>query len=218
MAALLMNLAQYDGWTHAIYSPENAPTAEHTIKLASKYLGKPYWDGPTQAMSDDELRLFGAWANERFLFLDPEFPTLDTVLGIARGFVFRKGIRGLVLDPWNRMDHSRPGGVTITEHVKTFLAKLSAFKDQTDLHIWLVAHPRIMHKEDGKLPVPTPYDISDSAHFFNMADNCIAVSRDKTDPNGLVGIHVQKVRNKRVGDVGTAFLAYDRVTGRYREA
>lgn len=216
--ALLMNLARFDGWTFALYSPENAPTEQHAIKLAQKYIGRPYWPGVTPEMSDGEFRHFGEWAGDRFLFLDPEMPTLDTLLGIARGFVFRKGIRGLVLDPWNRMDHSRPGGVTITEHVKSFLAKLAAFKAQTDLHIWLVAHPRIMHKEDGKLPVPTPYDISDSAHFFNMADNCIAVSRDKTDPNAPVGIHVQKVRNSRIGQLGTAYLQYDRVTGRYTEA
>jgi len=215
--ALMVNLAQFSGWTFAVYSPENAPGEQHFVKLAQKYLGMPYWPGPHLEMSDADIRSFGTWATDRFLWLDPETPTLDAILGIARGFVFRKGIRGLVIDPWNRMDHSRPEGVTITEHVKDVLVRLSAFARRHEVHVWLVAHPKKLAKEDGKIPVPTPYDIADSAHFFNVADNCIAVSRDKGSDEAPVEVTVQKVRFQRVGRLGTACLGYDRVTGRYRE-
>lgn len=216
--ALMINLARFDGWTFAVYSPENAPSEMHMTKLAQKFLGKPYWPGPTEEMSDAEFRHFGNWGADRFLFLEPETPTLETILSIARGFIFRKGIRGIALDPWNRMDHSRPPGMTLTEYVKTFLGALSGFARRYETHVWLMAHPRIMHKEDGKIPVPTPYDISDSAHFFNMADNCITVQRNKADSTQPVEIHVQKIRNARNGTLGTAYLNYDRVTGRYGDA
>lgn len=215
--ALMVNLARTDGWSFAVYSPENAPGEQHFVKLAQKYLGKPYWPGPTPEMTDGEIRHFGAWAADRFLWMDPETPTLDMILEIARGFVLRKGIRGLVIDPWNRIDHSRPDGVTMTEHVKDVLVRLSAFAQRHEMHVWLVAHPKKLQKEDGKIPVPTPYDIADSAHFFNIADNCIAISRDKGNDDAPVEVILQKVRFQRVGRLGTACLTYDRLTGRYRE-
>src|SRR5205814_893262 len=105
-----------------------------------------------------------------------------------------------------------------TEHVRDCMAALSAFARKTDLHIWLMAHPRILHKEDGRSPVPTPYDISGSAHFFNIADNCLAVHRDKHNDLAPVELHIQKIRTKRYGRLGVAPLDYDRISGRYRDA
>jgi hypothetical protein len=66
-------------------------------------------------------------------------------------------------------------------------------------------------------PVPTPYDISGSAHWRNKADNAITVYRDVTAEYGLVQVHVQKVRFKHCGRVGVAELRYDRLTGRYSD-
>lgn len=216
--ALMVNLAQYNGWSFAVNSPENAPGELHFTKLASKYWDKPYWPGPTQEMSDEQLEQFANWADHRFLVLDPESPSLPTLLSIARGYVYRHGIQGMVIDPWNRLDHTRESGVSLTEYTRDMLAKAKAFAVKYDLHLWLMAHPRIMHRDrEGKTPVPTPYDISDSAHFFNMADNCITVNRDKMDPAKPVEIHVQKVRFQRIGKVGVALLGYNPVTGRYRD-
>ncbi len=214
--AMMINLAQYEGWTFAVYSPENQGV-DHFIKLAEKYLSKPYWDGPTPPMTDDDIRSFTDWGGKKFLMLSPEFPTLDTLLGIARGFVLRHGIRGLVIDPFNRMDHARSGGQNMTEHINVFLGKLSSFARYNDVHVWLIAHPKKPERINGTIPIPTPFDIAESAHFFNMAENCITVYRDKTNDNAPVQIHVQKIRLKRVGRLGQANLAYDVVTGRYRE-
>jgi twinkle protein len=82
-----------------------------------------------------------------------------------------------------------------------------------------VAHPAKMQKnKDGTLPVPTPHDVSGSAHFWNKADNCITVWRDLSDyKRQQVDVHVQKVRFKHIGRIGVAEIMYDRVTGRYSE-
>ena len=215
---LMVNLATRHGWSFAVYSPENLPGEEHYVKLAEKYLGKPYWPGATPEMSDDDLRRFDEFAGMRFLVFDPERPSVETLIGVARTFVLRHGINGLVIDPWNRLDKTRPPGVSETEHVRDCMAALSAFSRAVGIHVWLMAHPKMPQKEDGKLPVPTPYDISGSAHFFNIADNCLAVYRDKHDEDRPVELHVQKIRTKRYGRLGMAPLDYDRVTGRYSDA
>ncbi len=214
--ALLMNLAQFEGWSHAVYSPESGEGDEHFCRMASKYLGKPYWPGPTEPMTDGELRAFAAWGDRRFLLLDPEHPSIPTLLGMVRSFVFRHGIRGLVIDPWNRLDHTRAGGVSLTEHVRDHLGLLSDFAKRNDLHVWLMAHPKKPEPDAASRP-PTAYDISDSAHFFNMADNILVIHRDKGDDAAPVQIVTQKVRRQRVGQLGSALLRFDRLTGRYRE-
>jgi len=83
----------------------------------------------------------------------------------------------------------------------------------------VVAHPsKLLRGADGKRPVPTPYDIAGSAHWYNKADNIITVHRDQLEPRDQrVQIHVQKVRFKHMGRIGLAELMYDRVTGRYHE-
>lgn len=215
--ALMMNLAQFGGWSFAVYSPESGAGEEHLIRLAKKYWDKPYWPGPRLEMTDDEIRRFGTWGDRRFLLLDPENPSIPTLLGMTRSFVFRHGISGLVIDPWNRLDHSRPSGVMLTEHVREHLGLLSDFAKRNDIHIWLMAHPKKMEVVGGVPNVPTAYDISDSAHFFNMADNIIVVNRDKANDDALVEIRLQKVRRQRVGKLGMALLSFDRITGRYRE-
>lgn len=216
--ALMMNLAQYQGWTFAVYSPESGAGEEHFVRLARKYWNLPYWPGPTTPMSDAQIEQFGAWGARKFLLLDPENPSIPTLLGMTRSFVFRHGIRGLVLDPWNRLDHSRTAGMLLTEHVRDSLGLLSDFAKRNDIHIWLMAHPKKMEVTNGVPAVPTAYDISDSAHFFNMADNIIVVNRDKGNDDTPVEIRLQKVRRQRVGKLGMALLQFDRVSGRYREA
>ena len=86
------------------------------------------------------------------------------------------------------------------------------------MHVVIVAHPTKLRKDkNGSYPVPTPYDISGSAHWRNKADNAISVYRpnmtDYKDPS--FEIHVQKIRFIEVGRVGKADLRYDYITGRY---
>ena len=73
-------------------------------------------------------------------------------------------------------------------------------------------------REDGSYPVPTPYDISGSAHWRNKADNCLTVWRDENEPDQPVRLYVQKIRFREVGKVGMVALQFDRVTGRYKDA
>ena len=65
--------------------------------------------------------------------------------------------------------------------------------------------------------VPKPYDAADSAAFFNKADNFLAVGRDKTKDDGIVEVHVQKVRFRHLGTLGVCSFGWDKVTGRYTD-
>jgi twinkle protein len=137
---------------------------------------------------------------------------------LAKVLILRKGIKGLVIDPWNELDHSRPSNLSETEYISQCLSKIRRFARLHNIHIWLIAHPTKLRKEDnGNYPVPTPYDISGSAHWRNKADNCISIWRDLNDRDTPVQIHVQKVRFKEIGQVGMVELNYDYKSGRYSD-
>jgi twinkle protein len=214
--ALCVNLAQDYGWHTAMYSPENYPVKLHMMKLAEKYIGKPYNPGPHERMSKAEAAKAEDWIHQHFSWVMPERPSLDEIMDKARALVFRRGLRCLVIDPWNEVEHSRPAGMTEADYVSESLRRLRMFGRKHELLVIVVAHPKLLEKKaDGTYPVPTPYDISGGAMWRNKADNCIAVYADPTDPNGGIEVHVQKVKFKLFGQVGMVPMRWDRVTGRY---
>jgi twinkle protein len=216
--ALIVNLADKLGWSIAVFSPENQPIQGHVAKLCEIKTNRPFRDGPTLRMDKEQVRETLVWLNGHFVFLLPpeEELTVDHILDKARVAVRRHGIQGLVLDPWNELDHSRPAGLTETEYISASLTKIRRFARSHGVHVWLVAHPQKLQRDKaGKRPVPAPYDVSGSAHWYNKADNCVTVYRDVQDGSKDVEIHVQKIRFREVGKPGLAILKFDRVTGRY---
>lgn len=215
--ALMVNVARLHGWRFAVCSFENQPD-EHIAKLAEKHLGLPFWDGPTRRMSKAELLAAMDWLDQHFVFIraDDESPTVDWILERARIAVLRYGVRGLVIDPYNEIEHMRPPGVTETEYISALLSKLRRFAENHAVHVWIVAHPAKMQRENGKLPPPSLYDISGSANWANKADIGVVVHRDMDNGN-TVEIYIRKVRFKSVGRIGVVELQWDRTTGRYSE-
>lgn len=214
--ALTINLAARHGWRFGIYSPENQPFSLHLSKLAEKYAGKPFNPGPTERMTRTEFDMAATWLDQHYAFILPESPNIDAILNVAKALVLRKGIRGLVIDPWNEIEHGRTQGQTETEYISIALSRIRQFARAHGVHVWLVAHPAKLFKEaSGKYPVPSPYDVSGSAHWRNKADNCIAVWRDQAADSRTVEIHVQKIRHKITGQIGKVDLSYESVTGRY---
>ena len=214
--ALTINLAAAHGWRFGVFSPENQPFSLHLAKLAEKYTGRPFNPGPTERMSRADMEAAMAWLNAHYTFILPEAPSIDAILDTARQLVLRKGLRGLVIDPWNEIEHARTAAQTETEYISLALSRIRQFARAHGVHVWLVAHPAKLFKEaNGKYPVPTPYDVSGSAHWRNKADNCLAVWRDQMDERGVVEIHVQKIRHKITGRIGRHELRYDPITGRY---
>jgi twinkle protein len=202
----------------ALCSFENPP-AEHISKLAEKYLGLPFWQGPQQRMTEAELTQALQWVGDHFVLIrfDDEAPTIEAIIDKARAAVMRHGIRGLVIDPYNEIEHRRPGNMSETEYVSQILGKVKRFAANFGVHVWFVAHPAKMAREGGSLPVPTLYDISGSANWANKADLGVVVHRDPTKDPTRTEIYLRKVRFKSVGKIGAVSLRWDRASGRYGE-
>jgi twinkle protein len=221
--ALLVNLARMHGWNFALFSPENLPLERHMAAIAEKYLRKPFHNGPTSRMTRVELEAGIAWGNEHFSWIMPgneDDWTVEKILAIAGQLCLRRGIRGLVIDPWNELESLRPNGMTETEYVSQSLKRVRVFARQRGIHVWIVIHPSKLYRDSkGKYPVPTLYDCAGSAHWRNKADNGICVWRDLSEEDSMEAqIHVQKIRFRHVGRRGMARLYYEPACATYRDS
>ncbi|KAJ4798700.1 toprim domain-containing protein [Rhynchospora pubera] len=222
--ALMVNLNHSIGWKFVLCSMENM-VRDHARKLLEKHIGKPFFDlgygANMQRMSKQELVEGKKWLNDSFYLIrceDDVLPSVQWVLRLAKAAVMRHGVRGLVIDPYNELDHQRASNQTETEYVSQILTQIKRFAQHHSCHVWFVAHPRQLQNWNGS--APNLYDISGSAHFINKCDNGIVIHRNhdpKLGPIDGVTVHVRKVRNKVIGRIGECQLTYDRVTGEYSD-
>lgn len=212
---IMMNMALRYGHKFAYCSFENEPKF-HIPKLISKYHAKPFKEGETDRVSKEEVDSALEFIEDHFTFLyqaDGSLSSLESILERLKVAVLRYGIRGAVIDPYNYI--SRPNNVPETEFVSDILTKLRVFAQGHGIHIWFVAHPTKMSRENGKVPVPKGYDISGSAAWFAKADVGMTVHREEGSSSPQ--IHIWKCRFSWVGKQGQTTLKYNPVTTRYED-
>lgn len=215
--ALMVNLAESQGWRFVVYSPENYPVELHARKLIEKHVGRSMFG--QGRMSVDELGSAVRWVMEHFAFLDgvDESVTLDSIFKAVEEEKAKGRVDGVVIDPWNELEGTRPDKMSETDFIGLCLKRARMFARRHEVAFWIVAHPYKLKKDPKtlKYPVPTMYDISGSAHWYNKADNGIVVWRDFEQR--ITEILVQKVKFKYYGKVGSVEMRYELESGRYVE-
>jgi twinkle protein len=200
-------------WRCAWFSPENFPVTLHHPKLIEKLIGKRFMKTLMTPMELDAA--IGYLSHHFFDILPEEGYRVDTILEKAEALVRRKGIRVFILDPYNCLEHQIPTGQSETQYISEFLEKLRSFARRRQVLVVLAAHPTKMKRDPltKQFPVPTMYDISGSAAFFNKADFGIAIERDRA--KGVTRVHVQKVKFRHLGEPGVASFKYNYHNGRF---
>lgn len=208
---LLYRLNLVHKWKIAYFSPENHPLQVHVSKLISKLTGKSFDKKYLKQHEYEEAR---DMMQDNYFFIDPkESSDIDTVLEKARWLVRKRGIKILVIDPFNKLEHNIQGGMSETQYISKFLDRLIMFAKQYSVMMVLVAHPTKMKMEKGVFDLPNLYSINGSSHFYNKTDFGICVFRN--EETGLVDVHVQKVKFKHLGRSGLAKFHYNINNGRY---
>jgi twinkle protein len=204
------------GWKWAICSFENSPPVFHATKLIEKLSEKPF-QNRSIGISKFELEMVMGYLNDNFFFINTIEAdiTIDGILSKAAELVLRKGIKGLLIDPWNYIEHKIPTGYTETQYISDVLTKIRMTARRLGIHIFLIAHPTKLSKDKttGKYEVPTMYSISGSAHFFNKTDNGITIYRDFE--TNVVTCYVQKIRWWWLGKIGFTSFNFNTLTRQY---
>jgi twinkle protein len=143
--------------------------------------------GPADGLLADKLGIIAQTPENEDQEMD-----LDYLLDLAKVAVMRDGSRLLVIDPWNEIEHKRLSAESETDYIGRAIRALKRFARLYECAVWLVAHPRTP-RMDGKLKMPTLYDISGSANFANKADYGIVVHREDVRGTRVI-FRVIKVR------------------------
>lgn len=208
---ICMRLLSKHQWKGAYYSPENKPTQLHFSKLARKLTGKP-WDGENRITKEEVVEVKN-YLEKSVFFIQPEKDfSIQSIFTAVAELKKRYGIKWFVIDAWNKLEHK--GGNDLAYIGKT-LDELAVFCTAQQVHCFLVAHPKKMDKDrKTKLrDVPSLYDISGSADFFNKCDNGLTIYVDWSTK--ITQWHRQKCKFSHWGFKGMSEYKYDIASGRY---
>ena len=186
------------GWKTAFASPENAPTYLHAHKLMRKVWG----DMPEKGdIGGDKWNQVAEHVNDSFFFIDMERYTLESVLRKGAELVKRKGIKCLVIDPFNKVRDVDCTTEDVNRYTMEYLTKIETFAKKYDVLVMIVAHPTKMYKnQNGKIEEPTMYNIKGGGEWYDASYHGLLVHRDyelKTTK-----VKVLKVKFQNLGENG----------------
>jgi len=186
------------GWKTAFASPENAPTYLHAHKL----MRKVWQDMPRKSdIGTDKWNQVAEHVNDNFFFIDMERYTLESVLRKGAELVKRKGIKCLVIDPFNKVRDVDAKTEDVNRYTMEYLQKIESFAKKYDVLVFIVAHPTKMYKgSDGKIEEPTMYNIKGGGEWYDASYHGLLVHRDYEAKT--VKAKVLKVKFQNLGENG----------------
>ena len=211
---IMAKLSERHNWVWGVASFE-CPPEFHVTKLCEKFTDKSFSfrKDLSNRMNKMEFERSLSMVKKHFHFMNLSAidVTMDGLIAKAEEFVLRYGINGFLFDPWNCIEAKGEG----TDYILQCINKLMIFLEKYRVHGFLVAHPTKLAKDKntGKYDVPTLYNISGSAHFFNRTHNGITVYRNFD--NNVVDIYVQKVKYYWLGKQGFCSFFYNTDTRAY---
>lgn len=215
---IMVNLAKKYDQVFGICSFENPP-AIHQAKLAEMLLEKHFFEDKNGGfrMSPTEKDSVKPFLAKHFKFMDNDDgkkSTLESIIERIKTAVFRWGINGVVIDPYNYI--ARPkGDVSETQWIDDMLTQLRLTAQHYGVHIWFVAHPtKLVMDSDGNYPPPRGYSISGSNAWYAKADFGLTVHKDPELP-GSVRIINWKTRFDWLGEEGEKTILYSTQTNVY---
>ena len=200
------------GWKTAFASPENAPIYLHAHKLMRKTWG----DMPSPSdIGNGKWKEVSDHVNDNYYFIDMDKYSLESVLKKGAELVKRKGIKCLVIDPFNKVRDTNAVSDDVNRYTMDYLAKIEAFCKKYDVLTFIVAHPTKMYKgQDGKIEEPTRYNIKGGGEWYDASYHGLLVHRDYEAKNTKV--KVLKCKFQNLGENGAeSFFTWEHKSGSF---
>ena len=190
----------------AVFSPENFPLDDFYNDLIEAYIGKscdPYYIN--NYMSEEEYKQGMNFIKDYFFVIYPDKDfKLQTIFDKAKYLVKKHGIRTLVIDPYNTIEHLTTAGEREDLYISRFMTQLKRFAIENEVSVNLVAHqvtPMKNEKDQGRYFRPELNKIKGGGTFADKADNVLYVWRpnralDFKDPDVVFGS--QKIKKQKL--------------------
>ena len=200
------------GWKTAFASPENKPTFLHAHKLIRKIGG---WMPKQEDLGGDKWNECWNIVNDNFYFIESERYDLEAVLKKGAELVKRKGIKCLVIDPFNKVKLKGTSTMSIPDATMEYLAQIETFAKKYDVLVIVVAHPTKMYKkDDGTMDEPTMYSIKGGGEWYVASYHGLLVHRNYG--NNTVKVKVLKVKFQNLGEnQAEAHFKWNHASGDY---
>ena len=194
------------GWKFAVFSPENFPLDDFFNDLIETYIGKscdPFYSN--NYMTESEYKEGMNFIKEHFFVIYPDKDfKIQTIFEKSKYLVKKKGIRGLIIDPYNTVEHLMNNGEREDLYISRFMSQLKRFSVEEDLSVNLVAHQLTARKNDkdsGRYFRPELNNIKGGGTFADKADNVMYVWRPNRalnfkDPDVVFGS--QKIKKQKL--------------------
>lgn len=212
-------ISDYDELKASFFSPEHLPMRKHHEVLSEKVVGKKFGHSDfAERMNEAELEKYRDWSKDKIYLTAPEKGELvdwDWLLERFKEQCFKYGCNIFIIDAFNKV--KRKNGESLAE-IGEILARLTAFVQSYDVHVFLIAHPTKMRKVEGtdKYEIPDLYSVKGSGDFRDQTHNGLAVHRDYDTGEVIVKNLKAKFKNQGSGNIGQMVtFNYDLDNGRY---
>lgn len=219
---LIMRMLKY-GEKFAVYSPESEPAEEFYHDATEVLLGCSLVpENPNRPSEDVYTKAYDFICNHLFFVYPKEvLPTQEYIKERFLELVIKERISGAIVDPYNQLAHDyKSAGGRSDKYLEFSLADFSRFAKVNNLLFLIVAHPKMMAKDnDGNYKCPDVFDIADGAMWNNKMDNILIYHRpdhQNHPDNPAAELHSKKIRRqKTVGKKGFSEFEYHRRIRRY---
>lgn len=196
---MMLTKSIWDGWKWAVFCPENYPANDFYDDLVEMYVGK-WLREMTETEYTDACHFIG---NHIFYVYPEDSHDIHSIHEKFRYLVLKKGIDGVLVDPFNQLDHNQKAYQREDQYLSEVLKDIKRFALLNSVVYNIVAHPKNPSYQEGKqLPVVDMYDIAGGAMWGNKVDLIISYHRPRFHENKNspeVEIYVQKLKRKRTG-------------------
>lgn len=165
--------SHFDGWKHAVFSPENMPAEDWYDNIIEMYIGKSCDKHFDNVMTEKEYLRGIEFVNKHFFVIYPDEDfKIGRIFDCTKELIEKEGVNNLILDPYNTIDHELNSGEREDLYISRFMSKLKRFAVKNYLPIQLVAHQLTPEKDnDGRYIKPDVNKIKGGGTFADKADN-----------------------------------------------
>lgn len=208
---ILARLNLIHNWKVAFFSPEFYPVSTHIAQIIETLGGARF---SAKNYSRDVYDKMKEYICKNFFWISPDDTDINSVMERSKYLIRKKGIKALVIDPFNALTDKSRKNQKQDEYISDFLQKLRWFARKFDIAVFLVMHPTKLTKlENGLYPVCDLYNCKGASEIFDKADVGLTVWRNELED--YAELHVTKIKFRHLGEKGKATFKFNINNGRY---
>lgn len=236
---ILINLAQFEGWKIAIFSPEGGSPTDLYAEMLWAFLRVPFLKNDTVNASEKEVEAAYKFMEKHFYIIDAGLKDLnaESYYRAIQDIEKEDGVKinGCVIDPIVELNIN-PDNKREDIALGSFLTRVRKFSSEHKIHTFIAIHTRQMQlvskkNEDGSMmfyyPQPTFFDAAGGQMYgrkgymimslWRPPKGLLNVEEDRLYAGNETVIEILKVKPKVMGRVGKVSIYYDGWSSRFYE-